>query len=112
MKIDYSSENLRKRCEQQKTLKNTEINMKVSQRIRELEAAPNLLVIKKLKHLYLHPLNGKNKYELAIDVNKRTDPNRIVFECLDWESICDDFYNDAKFTTVKHIRILFVWDYH
>ena len=112
MKIDYSSEGLRKKCEQGRILNTTELNLKVVQRLRELEAAPNLLTIKKLKYLRLHPLNGKNRYELAIDVNKKVDPNRIVFECLDWENVCDDFYNELKFVTVTWVNVLSVGDYH
>lgn len=82
------------------------------QRMMELQVAPNLLDIKKLSHLKLHCLKGKNRYSLAIDINGRKDPNRIVFECLNGENICDDWLNDSKLITVTKIKILFIWDYH
>ena len=58
MQIEFRTNGLKKNCEKGTCFKNKkDLNDKVQQRIRELEAADNLLVIKKLPQLRLHPLS-------------------------------------------------------
>gem|GEM_PF-2811971 len=45
---------------------------------------------------------------MAIDIDGKKDPNRIVFEALDGDGVCDDWRNDSKLLTVTKIKILFI----
>lgn len=113
MQIEFKTKSLKKDCEKWTYFKNnSELNRKVQQKLRELEAADHLLIIKKLPQLNLHPLTWNRRLELAIDISGRTNPYRIVFETLNWENICDDWFNDEKFKTVTQVRILEITDYH
>ena len=80
----------------------------------QLESAETLLDIKRIKNANLHPLKGWRRYELAIDVDARgkRGKRRIIFEQMDGENVCDDFFNEQKHQTVTKIRILEVADYH
>jgi len=88
------------------------LNQKLKQRINELNSAPTLFDIYKLPQLRLHKLSWKRKYELAIDINWKICPNRIVFECLNWDDIHSDRPNEQKMKTITHIKIIEIWDYH
>ena len=113
MQIEFLTNRLKKDCEKGTCFKNKkDLNDKIQQRIRELEAADNLFFVKKIPQLRLHPLSGNRKCELAIDISWKTNPNRIVFETRDGESVYEDWHNDAKFGTITKIRIRSVWDYH
>lgn len=113
MQVEFHTSSLKKNCEKGTCFRNKkELNDKVQQRIRQLEAADNLLAIKRLPQVRLHSLSWNKRFELAIDINWKTNPNRIVFEALDGENIHDDWLNDLKFTSVTKIKILAVWDYH
>lgn len=111
--IEFKTNKLKKDCEKWTCFKNNnELNAKVQQRLREMEAADHLLTIKKLPQLKLHSLTWKRRFELAIDISGRTNPYRMVFETLNWENVCDDWLNDEKFKTVTQVRILEITDYH
>ena len=116
MKIDFKTASWQKKIEKWKfkfkSGDNNILNAKLQQRIQELQSANNLFDIYWLLHLRLHKLSWKRMYELAIDINWKIDPNRIVFECLDGEDIHSDWPNENKMTTVTHIKIIEIWDYH
>lgn len=113
MELDFSSETLRKKCESWTFFKKNEyMNIRLSKVIRDLEASSNLLDIKLNKSLNLHPLKWSRKFELAIDVDGRINPYRLIFETLDWENVCNDFLNNTIFPTVTKIRILEVSNHY
>ena len=116
MKIDFKTASWKNKIERWKfkfkSWDNRKLNLKLQQRFQELEASKNLLDIYKLTHLRLHKLSWKRMYELAVDINWKICPNRIVFECLDGEDIHSDWPNENKMTTVTYIKIVEIWDYH
>ena len=113
MELKFKTEALRKKCESAKFFKkDMYMNMRLTKVIRDLEASSTLLDIKLNKSLNLHPLKWSRKFELAIDIDGRKNPYRLIFETLDWENVCDDFYNNNIFKTVKKIQILEIKDYH
>lgn len=103
---------MEKRCRKWNYFKDHNLNRKLVETLVELSWTKHLLDIKRMKHLNLHPLKWWRKYELAIDVDGRKNPNRIVFISLDGENVCDDWKNDSKFTTITQIQIIEIWDYH
>lgn len=113
MELDFKTDTLKRKCESAKFFKkNIYMNMRLTKVIRDLESSSTLLDIKLNKSLNLHPLKWSRKFELAIDIDGRKNPYRLIFETLDWENICDDFRNDEVFKTVKKINILEIIDYH
>lgn len=107
MELGYYSETLRKKCESCKFFnKDIYMNTRLTKVIRDLEASPTLLDIKLNKSLKLHPLKWSRKFELAIDVDGRKNPYRLIFETLNWENVCNDFLNNGIFKTVTQIKIL------
>ncbi len=119
MKIDFKTASWKRKIEKWifkfKHLKNCwdnqEINKKLQLRFQQLESAVNLLDVYKLP-LRLHKLSWKRIYELAIDINWKICPNRIVFKCLNGDDIHSDWPNEIKMMTVTHIKITEIWDYH
>ena len=112
MEISFKSWSVRKKCEKWKYFKDHLLNHQLTKRLIELDKSKNLLVVKKLTNLKLHPLKWWRKYELAIDIDGRKNPNRIVFVSLDGENVCDDWKNDSKFETITQIEIIEIGDYH
>lgn len=113
MELEFKTKTLKKNCESGKIFKKDEyMKMRLAKVLRDLDASSTLLDIKLNKSLYLHPLKWSRKFELAIDIDGRKNPYRLVFETLNWENVCDDFYNDSIFKTVTKIQILQVTDYH
>lgn len=112
MELEFKTDRLKKKCLWGKFFGDANLNMKLTQKLWILQDAKNLLDIKLFKQLNLHKLKWSRKYELAIDVDWRKNPNRIIFETLNWEDIYDDFLNDSKFETITKIKILEIKDYH
>lgn len=113
MQISFSTPSWKTKIEKWKYFWNKELDLKLQTRFKELEAAVNLLDIRYLPHLRLHKLTWKQRmYELAIDISWKINPNRIVFKCLDWEDISNDWPNDKKIKTVTKIEIIEIWNYH
>jgi len=116
MKIDFKTASWKNKIERWKfkfkSWDNKKLNKKLQERLRQLEAAETLLDVYKLPFLRLHKLSWKRKYELAIDIDWKICPNRIVFECLDGEDIHSDWPNETKMLTVTHIKIVEIWNYH
>ena len=83
-------------------------------RVNQLISANSLLDIKRITNTNLHPLKWSRRYELAIDVDAsgKRGKWRIVFEQMNGENVCDDFFNEQKHATITEIRILEVSDYH
>lgn len=78
------------------------------QRINQLVNFESLLDVKQSISMNLHPLKWSRKFELAIDVDTSSTrwKRRIIFEQVNGEDVCSDFYNDHKHKTVTKIRIL------
>lgn len=112
MKISFKTSSWKSKIEKWKYFKNRELDLKLQIRFKELESAISLLDIKYLPHLRLHKLKSPRTYELAIDVAWKINPNRIVFECMNWEDISSDWPNENKIQTVTEIKIIQIWDYH
>ena len=113
MKIVFKTKSWKAKIEKWKYFHNKLLDFKLQIRFKELESAVNLLDIRKLPYLRLHKLKwNKRKYELAIDVAWKINPNRIVFKCLDWDDISWDWPNENKIKTITEIEILQIWDYH
>ena len=116
MKIDFKTASWKKKIERWKfkfkSSDERKLNQKLQERMKQLESATTLLDIYKLPFLRLHKLSWKRMYELAIDINWKICPNRIVFECVDGEEIYSDWPNESKIITITHIVITEIWDYH
>lgn len=113
MELEFKTDTLKRKCESGKFFKkDTYMNMRLTKVIRDLESSSTLLDIKLNKSLNLHPLKWSRRFELAIDIDGRKNPYRLIFETLDWENVCDDFRNKEIFKTVKQIKILEITDYH
>lgn len=112
MNITFITNTLKKNLTKWKLFSSQEMNLKVQQRFKELEASDNLLVVKELPQLRLHKLKGKRMYELAIDIRWKTNPNRIIFVCKNWEDITSDWPNPNKLREITDIEIVEIWDYH
>jgi len=112
MKISFKTSSWKSKIEKWKYFKNRGLDLKLQIRFKELESAISLLDIKYLSHLRLHKLKSPRTYELAIDVAWKINPNRIVFECMNWEDISSDWPNENKIQTVTEIKIIQIWDYH
>lgn len=110
MKLFYFSRKVEKACtEPEKAFRwDDELIEGVATRIFQLESAPNLLDIKRIKDANLHSLEGGRKYELAIDalLGGKRWTWRIIFKQRNGENISDDMYNDAKYMTITEITIL------
>lgn len=113
MELEFESQTLKKKCESGKIFRKDEyMNTRLTKVLRDLEASSTLLDIKLNKSLHLHPLKWSRKFELAIDIDGRKNPYRLVFETLNGENVCEDFYNNNIFKTVTEIKILDITDYH
>lgn len=108
MELTFKTPTLRRKCESGRFFKkDVYMNTKLTQRLVELDNAPNLLDIKNKKTLYnLHPLTWDRRYQLSIDVDGRQNVFRIIFETDPKEIVCDDFHNDHQFKLVTSIKIL------
>lgn len=92
--------------------KNPDINKKLTLRMEQLNAIPNLYELWLLPQLRMHKLSGDREYEIAIDITK-TSGYRIVFKCLNGaEDLISDFLNIEKRKTVTKIEITQIWNYH
>lgn len=117
MQIDFDTASWKNKIEKWKfkfkSWDNIKLNVKLKERFKQLESVDNLLDVYRMPFLRLHKLSWKKRmYELAIDINWKICPNRIVFECLNWEEIHNDWPNEKKIRTVTHINITEIWDYH
>ena len=113
MELEFRTNTLKRKCDSDKFFKkDVYMNTRLKKVIRDLEASSTLLDIKLNKSLNLHPLKWSRRFELAIDIDGRKNLNRLIFETLDWENVCDDFYNNSIFKTITKIKILELTDYH
>ncbi len=112
MELNFKTLTLKKKCEKWTLFrKNVHMNKKLTQRLNELDSAPNLFDIKNNRSLYnLHPLTWNRKYQLSIDIDGRKNVFRIIFETEPKEIICDDFKNNEQFKLVTKIIILEITD--
>lgn len=81
---------------------------KVNQRIKELSAAPSLLVMKTLPAANCHELHGGRAGELAVDISGNW---RIIFEP-DHDPVPAKADGGLDWNSVTQIKILKVTDYH
>jgi hypothetical protein len=99
----------------QKLFKDRHLVECMIQRINQLIGFETLLDVKNTKWMNLHPLKWSRKFELAIDIDASTNTRwrrRIIFEQVNGEDVCKDFFNDAKHKTVTEIRILELSDHY
>lgn len=99
----------------QKLFKDSNLVECMIQRINQLIEYETLLDVKNTKWMNLHPLKWSRKFELAIDVDTSTNTRwrrRIIFEQVNGEDVCKDFFNDTKHKTVTEIRILELSDHY
>ena len=104
MEVKFKSNKLKKYCENTSELckKGGDIMAnKIVQRINELNAANCLFDIYCLPQTRLHPLKGKRKGQLAVDLKH---PYRLVIEPLNG-AISD-------YSTITEIVIIEITDYH
>lgn len=110
MNISFKSNRLKKQLSSASEIKKGfGVNAKrVSQRIDEIEASPNLEVLILIPAAHCHPLRGKREGEWAVDISAN---HRLVFE------IANDpvpRLNDGTIDTIKitDIGIIETIDYH
>ena len=80
MEIHFKSKKLKKHCEnpgEAQRIYGSEIGTKLTQRVRELESAPNLAEIKNIPAARLHRLKGDRSNEFAVDL---AHPFQLIFK--------------------------------
>ncbi len=106
MEIEFKNKKTEKICISWMFFGEKRMDKELTKRLIELQEAINLLDIKKMRNSNLHPLKWERRFELVIDINGKRNPYRLIFETLNWENVCLDFYNDNKFKTVTRIKII------
>ena len=106
MELRYKSKKLKKRCEDPRLAQKaygSNIGRKLTLRILELEAAPNLGDVAKIPAARLHRLKGQRKAQFAVDL---AHPFRLMFSPIDEDPELSDW------TEIEIVRIEEVLDYH
>ena len=107
MIVEYKTNKLKKQCESPKEAQRAygaRIGNKLTQRVNEFVAAPNLLDIKHNKPARLHRLKGDRSDEYAVDL---VHPFRLVFK-----PIVEYNISINNLECIEIVRIEEVEDYH
>jgi plasmid maintenance system killer protein len=110
MNIEYSTNRLRKQLSNASEIKKTfGVNAKrVSQRMADMKAVPNLAVLQQIHAANCHPLTGDRTGEWAVNISAN---HRLIFEIAhDPIPINDD--GSVNTVLVTGIRIIETTDYH
>jgi len=109
--IEFRSDKLKKNCtdsEKAKKVYGVARAKKITQRLQEIQAAPDLETLMKLRPTGCHPLIGKRKGEFALDL---PDGFRLIFK-----PITDEGKPSKKDTLdyqdATKVRIIEIVDYH
>jgi plasmid maintenance system killer protein len=110
MNVEFSSNKLRKQLTSAKEIKKTfGVNAKrVQQRMDEIDASPNLAVLKKIPAANCHMLTGNRAGEWGLDISKN---HRLIFE-IDHDPVPKTGNNEIDAVRVTDIMILGEEDYH
>lgn len=110
MKIEYKSGKLRKQLEDASEIKKAfgSNAKRVSARMDDIRAAPNLAVLIQVRSANCHPLSGDKKGEWAVDISGNY---RIIFE-IDQDPVPIKKDGGVNCILVTDIRILSTIDYH
>jgi proteic killer suppression protein len=110
MQIQYSSNKLEKQFSTASEIKkNFGTNAKrVSQRMDEIKASPNLSVLTQIPAANCHPLKGSRSGEWAMDISAN---HRMIFEIAN-EPVPFEENGAINKILVTNIRILKTDDYH
>ncbi|NMA84688.1 MAG: hypothetical protein GX962_12610 [Epulopiscium sp.] len=107
MKVEYRTNKLKKQCEDPKIAQKdygARMGNKLTQRVRELISATNLLDIKLIPSARLHRLEGTRADEYAVDL---VHPHRLVFT-----PILQEGEDINELESINIVRIEEVTDYH
>lgn len=110
MKISFKSNSLEKKLSTPKAIQKAygERAKRVNQRMKELEAASILEIMRTLPAANCHELEGNLKGELAVDISRNW---RIIFE-VDHDPLPLKVDGGLDWKEVTAIKILEVEDYH
>lgn len=110
MEIEYSSNKLKKQLSNASEIKKAfGVNAKrVTARMDDIKASPNLAVLMQLSAANCHPLSGNKKGEWAVNISAN---HRLIFEIAN-DPIPTKEDNNIDTIKVTDIRILETTDYH
>lgn len=110
MNIAYSTNRLRKQLSSASEIKKAfGVNAKrVSQRMADITAAPNLAILQQIPAANCHPLTGDRKGEWAVDISAN---HRLIFE-IDHDPMPQNDDGSVNTILVTDIRIIESTDYH
>jgi plasmid maintenance system killer protein len=110
MNIDYGNNRLKKQLSNASEIKKAfgEMAKKISQRLNEMAASPNLAVLIQIPAANCHPLTGNRSGEWAVNISGN---HRLIFEINhDPLPIKDD--GSVNTLLVTDIRLMSTEDYH
>lgn len=110
MQISFKSNKLKKQLTYPKNLLKSygQMAKKINQRIKDLEAAENLAVMRTIPAARCHELTEGRKDEFAVDVSKNY---RLIFMA-DHEPIPIKEDGGKDWDQITHIKIIEIDDYH